>query len=91
MESEIARMDSNLESLSSQISRHKQEIEEYERQARLGIDVDRSLYQQALDSHNTLVGQYNSLLAERKAKYAEYSREINSVNDMVRRYNSGER
>ncbi len=91
MESEIARMDSNLESLSSQISRYKREIEGYERQSRLGIDVDRSLYQQALDSHNTLVGQYNSLLAERKAKYAEYSREIDSVNDMVRRYNSGER
>jgi len=80
-----------LESLSSRIIRHKQEIEGYENQARLGLNVNRSLYQQALDNHNALVGQYNTFLIDRNAKYAEYSREIDSVNDMVRRFNSGER
>ena len=91
LESEITRMDSDLESLSSRIIRHKQEIEGYENQARLGLNVNRSLYQQALDNHNALVGQYNTFLIDRNAKYAEYSREIDSVNDMVRRFNSGER
>ncbi len=91
MEPEIERMDSNLESLSSRINRYKQEIEGYERQARLGLDVNQSLYLQALDNHNALVKQHNALLLEREGKYAEYSREIDSVNDRVRRYNSGER
>jgi hypothetical protein len=84
-------MDFNLKSLSSQISRYKQEIDGYERQAQLGVNVNRSLYQQALDNHNALVGQHNTLLIHREAKYAEYSREIDSVNDMVRRFNRGER
>jgi hypothetical protein len=84
-------MDSSLESLSSWISRYKQEIDGYERQTRLGLNVDRSLYQQALDKHNALVREHNALLLEREARYAEYSREIDSVNDMVRRFNSGER
>ncbi len=83
-------MDSRLDSFSKRINRYKQEIEGYERQARLDIQVNESLYQQSLDEHNALVGQYNSLLTERKAKYAEYSRQIESVNDMVRRYNGGE-
>jgi hypothetical protein len=90
MESEVGRMDSDLESLSSRIDRYKQEIEGYERQTRLGLDVNRSLYQQALDNHNALVKQHNALLLDREAKYAEYSRQIDSVNEMVRRYNSGE-
>ena len=91
LEGEIERMDSTLESLSTRIARYKQEIEGYERQARLGLNVNRSLYQQALDNHNTLVNQHNVLLPQRNVKYAEYSREIDAVNDMVRRYNSGER
>ena len=84
-------MDSDLESLSSRIARYKQEIEGYERRLRLGLEVNNSLYQQALDNHNALVRQHNSLLIDREAKHAIYSREIDSVNDMVRRYNSGER
>jgi chromosome segregation ATPase len=91
LEPEIEKMDSSLESLSSWISRYKQEIDGYERQTRLGLNVDRSLYQQALDKHNALVREHNALLLEREARYAEYSREIDSVNDMVRRFNSGER
>lgn len=84
-------MDADLESLSNRIDRYRQEVEGYERQARLGLNVSESLHQQALDNHNSLVKQYNGLLINRNAKYAEYKREIESVNDMVRRYNSGER
>jgi len=91
LEGAIEGMDSTLESLSTRISRYKQEIEGYEHQSRLGLNVNRSLYQRALDSHNTLVDQYNAMLTQRNAKYAEYTREIEAVNDMVRRYNSGER
>ena len=49
--------------------------------------VDEKAYQQTIDYHNWLVRQYNGWLAARKLKYAEYSVEIDSVNDMVRRYN----
>ena len=91
LESEISAMDADLESLSNRIDRYRQEVEGYERQARLGLNVSESLHQQALDNHNSLVKQYNGLLINRNAKYAEYKREIESVNDMVRRYNSGER
>lgn len=91
LEAEIDEMDSDLESLSSRLRRYKRDIEDYESQARLGMDVNRYSYQQAIDEHNRLVKQYNASLADRNLKYAEYSREIESVNDMVRRYNRGER
>jgi hypothetical protein len=38
-----------------------------------------------------MVKEYNLVLTDRDAKYAEYGREIDSVNDMVRRFNKGER
>lgn len=91
LEAEIKRMDSELESLSVTLARHKRGIEAYERLVRSGQRPDESAYRSTLESHNRIVGQYNSLLSDRKAKYSEYQREIESVNDMVARYNRGER
>ena len=87
----MEQMDSKLRSLSASLGTCKREVEGYESQARRGVRVNRSLYQQAIDRHNGLVAQYNSLLADRNLKYNEYERKLNSVNDMVRRYNRGER
>ncbi len=90
-ESEISQMDSQLESLSSSITRYKREIEGYERQARSDLHVNQYSYERALANHNRLVEEYNTLLVRRNAKYSEYEQEIDSVNDMVNRYNRGER
>lgn len=91
LEAEIEQMDSELESLSASIERYKREIEGYERRTTSAMPVDEYSYRQALDRHNRLVVQYNSLLMDRNLKYNEYKREIDSVNDMVARYNRGER
>lgn len=91
LEAEISQMDSQLESLSSSIARYKREIEGYESQARSGLRVNQYSYEQALANHNRLVEQYNALLVRRNAKYSQYGQELDSVNDMVNRYNRGER
>ena len=91
LEAEIGQIDSQLESLSSSITRYKREIEGYESQARLGRNVNQYTYEQALENHNRLVNQYNAMLVRRNAKYSQYEQEIDSVNDMVNRYNRGER
>jgi hypothetical protein len=91
LESEISQMDSQLGSLSSSIGRYKREIEGYESQARSGLRVNQYSYEQALANHNRLVEQYNALLVRRNAKCSQYDQEIDSVNDMVERYNRGER
>ena len=84
-------MDSQLESLSSSIGRYQREIEGYERQAQSGLRVNQYSYEQALANHNRLVEQYNAVLVRRNAKYSQYEQEIDSVNDMVNRFNRGER
>ena len=84
-------MDSQLESLSSSIGQYEREIEGYESQARSGLRVNQYSYEQALANHNRLVEQFNTLLVRRNAKYSQYDQEVNSVNDMVNRYNRGAR
>jgi hypothetical protein len=91
LESQIAQMDSDLEALSVRIRRHKGEVDNFERRARLDLDVDRSLYQQAIDNYNRLVTQYNTQVNDRKQMYLAYKLKIDSVNEMVRQYNNGER
>ena len=84
-------MDAQRESLSSSIGRYKREIESYESQDRSGLQVNRSSYEQAVAKHNRLVKQSNALLERRNAKHSQFKQEIDSVNDMVNRYNRGER
>lgn len=91
LEADIKRMDSELESLSMTLARHKRGIEAWERLARSGQRPDESAYTSTIENHNRIVRQYNSLLSERNAKVSEYQREIKSVNDMVDRCNRGER
>jgi len=91
LESEISQMDSQLESLASSIARYKREIEGYESQAQSGLRVKQYSYEHALANHNRLVELYNALLMRRHAKYSQYEQHIDSVNDMVNRYNRGER
>lgn len=91
LEVEIERMDERLTSLSSFLKTCKDRIDGYEGQLRSGRQVDQAAYELAVQNHNSTVQQYNSLLADRNTKCAEYRREIESVNDMVRRFNSGER
>jgi hypothetical protein len=69
----------------------KNEVERYESQARLGMDISRNRYEQVIDEHNSLVYQYNSLASVRQRKYSEYERELTAVNSLVDRYNRGER
>jgi len=91
LESEIKQMDSELEQLSVSIARHKRGIEGYERLVGSGKRPDELACRQTVENHNRLTDQHNSLLSGRNAKYSEYQREIASVNDMIARYNRGER
>jgi hypothetical protein len=91
MEAEITRMDSKIESTSAKLGGYKRELEEYQSKIRRRVRVDSNLYQRVLNGYNSLVKQYNSLLALRNQKFNEYQRELDSINDMVRRYNRGER
>lgn len=91
LEAELRGADSDLESLSASSTRYKREIEGFERQASSGLRIDQYAYEQALEAYNRLVGQHNSLLASRNAKYETYKREIDLINDLVNRYNRGER
>jgi chromosome segregation ATPase len=91
VEAEITQMDSRLDSLTSRIRRYKRELEGYEKEARSGLSVNQNSYEEVLANHNRLVEQYNALLARRNSKYKQYEQEIDSVNDMVSRYNRGER
>ena len=91
LEVEIGQMDSQLESISASITRYKREIKGYETQVWSEFRLNQYAYEQALEQHNRLVARYNSLLVSRNAKYGDYQREIDSVNDMVSRYNRGER
>ena len=91
LEADVTHMNSDLETLSGKLQNSEQEIAGYESRMKLGKDVNEYLYKQTVDAHNRLVEQCNALLANFNLKYAEYTREVNSVNDMVRRYNSGER
>lgn len=91
LQSEIGQMDSQIESFSSSIERHKHEIEGYESQASAGLRVNQYSYEQALANHNRLVEQYNELLLRRNMEYSQYGQEVDSINDKVNRYNRGER
>ena len=89
MESELGRINGQLESLSSRLRSRKRTIDNYESRATLGLPVDRVSYQNAIDSHNALADQYNRVLGQGRAKQAEYEAEFVRVNEMVRRYNAG--
>lgn len=91
LESDIQRMDSELDSLTSRLQRYKREVDRYESRVRSGANVNQYQYQQAIDNHNRLVKEYNALLAERNRKHERYEQELESVNDMVKRYNQGKR
>ena len=91
MESELERLNTQLESLSSRLGEYKRSINSYESQAAAGLAIDRQAYEQAVGNYNASVDRHNSLLAELRAKNAVYKAHIDRVNEMVRRYNSGAR
>lgn len=91
LEADIGRMDAQLQSWSSEMGRYKIEIQGYERAARNGFRINESAYEQILAGHNRDVDDYNALLEQRREKYETYTNEINALNDLVRRYNQGER
>jgi hypothetical protein len=91
LENQLNQMQSQMDSLKAQIDQYKGEIDQYERRMRQGIDVNEYLYKDALRSHNALVSEYNNMLAKYRSVRAEYDDEIDSVNEMVGRYNAGER
>ena len=87
LETQIGNKDSQLGRLSSQINSLKTAIERYEATASRGGRINRPLYNQAIDQHNTYVNQYNELLDRRNRRYREYESQIAAVNEKIRRYN----
>lgn len=90
-EKSIDQLDADMDAMSPKINSLAAEIEQFEKNNAAGLYVNRTLYQNVIDEHNAWVARYNAKLKERKAQYAEYQRQIADVNDMVRRYNGGER
>lgn len=91
LESQVADMDNELESMDSSLRRLRGEISGYELDVRMGRRVNESRYQQTIDAHNDSVEKYNTLVERRNRVFAEYEREVDAVNGLVRRYNRGQR
>jgi chromosome segregation ATPase len=91
LETEITRMDSEIKSLSANLDIYRRKVDGYNSQVRRGVRVNDTLHQRAVDRHNQLVQQIKSLAGQRELKFDEYQREIESVNNLVGRYNRGER
>ena len=87
MESELENLDVQAESLSIQINTLKTKIKGWELDAARGAYVNEYSYKQALDEHNNLVKQYNSILITRKARYTFYEKRFKRIDDMINRYN----
>ncbi len=91
LEAQLEQLDSQLDSLKNQIQQYKVDLADYERKSRSGTYVNEYRYEETLQNHNSLVNQFNSIIEKRKTVYAQYKIEVESVNDMIRRYNAGER
>ncbi len=72
MESELESLDLQAESLSIKINTLKIKIEGWESDTANGLYVNEYSYKEAINNHNELVSQYNSILTTSKAKYTLY-------------------
>ena len=89
LELELQSGQEELESLLSEISTYVALIEDYERTARLGGNVDEIAYQVAIDAHNRRVESYNTRLDRYRNLLEDYKALLDSVNSKVDEYNRG--
>lgn len=87
METELEQIDSTIESLSTRINLLKSQVDGYESAAQKGQYVNQYSYNSAIENHNNLVNEYNTVLAKRKNKYSEYEQEFKRINGLIDRYN----
>jgi len=83
MEAELRRIETQAKQEKGQFEIYKQQIEHYEREAQLGVNIDRNAYQRVLDQYNALVLKYNGHLAEFNQRYPEYDHLIDETNRLI--------
>lgn len=88
---EIQKMDEQLKTWSAQIEAGEAAIRDFTDRVGRSLPVDRAAFEQTVKDHNDLVTRFNALAAEHRTKAAQYMDLIKSVNDMVVRYNRGQR
>jgi hypothetical protein len=90
-ENDLKQMDEERKSLSIKIENYKNEIDIFELAVSQGRSINQYQYQEIIDEHNNLVEQHNSLLVDIETKNNIYKAKLESVNEMVDRFNKGER
>jgi hypothetical protein len=91
MKSELKTLHAQLASLSLRMDGYQHSVANQASRAAAGQGFNLEASMKALSNYNDLVAQYKGLLADVRKKEAAYRAQIDSVNEMVNRYNSGAR
>ena len=88
METELSSLQSRLEGIEFRLKLLKEEIQDDERKAQLGIYVNEFAYKNNINEYNSLVNNYNFVLVSYQTKYAEYKTLYDETSLDITRYNN---
>lgn len=87
LELKLKTMTTNMEKLKERIISYKTMLKNQEKQARLGIDINKNLYQNNLDEHNRMAREFNKTLTAFNATVYKYNKIIDQDRLLVRKHN----
>jgi len=88
MESELEKTETKLEEYNRKLKELENKIAEAEIDLELGLDINRSQYEENIKNFNKLVNLYNSTLENYKKKYDEYKVLFNLTKEKIDQYNA---
>src|SRR5262249_46989649 len=88
LEAKMDPIKDQIDSLNAQIAAYATAIDRYERDNRLGYQVDTDSYKNTIARHNSLVQEHNRLLTEYRSIIAEHKALVRETNEKVDRYNN---
>lgn len=86
-ESRIKTLKANMDSERDQIEQLKNETNQMENDARLGLDVNEYTYKSRIQQHNDLVNSHNNELLQYNREYDEYEQQLAEINAKIKRLN----
>jgi hypothetical protein len=87
-ESRLQSIKSDVDHFHSLLSTYKSEIDHYESDARMGLSVDQSVYQTAIDTYNGYVRRFNNRLEDYNSLHAQYEALLVTTNNLIDQYNA---